>query len=47
MGLGGGFLLTIYSKNRGAAEVLNARECAPATAFKNMYGDPSDSGISI
>lgn len=44
MGIGGGFLLTIYNKLSGTAEVLNARECAPIAATKEMFGKPSDEG---
>jgi len=42
MGLGGGFLMTVYSRGTGLTEVLNARETAPAFANPNMYAaDPS------
>ncbi|XP_071446688.1 scoloptoxin SSD14 isoform X2 [Hetaerina americana] len=37
MGLGGGFLMTIYDKKSNEAYVLDARETAPAAADKNMY----------
>lgn len=37
MGLGGGFLMTIYIKETGEIETLNARETAPAAATKDMY----------
>ena len=37
MGIGGGFLMTIYSKENGKVETLNARETAPNAATKNMY----------
>lgn len=37
MGLGGGFLLTIYTKETGKVESLNARETAPAAAHKDMF----------
>ncbi|XP_046391098.1 scoloptoxin SSD14-like isoform X2 [Ischnura elegans] len=37
MGLGGGFLMTIYEKKSNKAFVLDARETAPAAADKNMY----------
>lgn len=37
MGLGGGFLLTIYTKKSGIVETLNARETAPGAAHKDMY----------
>lgn len=37
MGIGGGFLLTIYTKKTGLVETLNAREIAPGAAFKDMF----------
>ncbi|XP_050072583.1 scoloptoxin SSD14-like [Anopheles maculipalpis] len=37
MGIGGGFVLTIYNKASGIVESLDAREVAPAAATKNMY----------
>lgn len=37
MGLGGGFLMTIYTKETGKAESLDAREAAPAAAHKDMF----------
>ena len=44
MGIGGGFLMTIYSKETGKVETLNARETAPGAATKNMYhGDEKTS----
>uniref|UniRef100_A0A182RIR1 Gamma-glutamyltransferase n=1 Tax=Anopheles funestus TaxID=62324 RepID=A0A182RIR1_ANOFN len=36
MGLGGGFLLTIYDRKNGTIETLNARETAPAASERNM-----------
>jgi gamma-glutamyltranspeptidase/glutathione hydrolase/leukotriene-C4 hydrolase len=39
MGLGGGFLMTVYAGGRVYA--LNAREAAPALATPNMYGNDS------
>ena len=36
-GLGGGFIATIYIKETGTVETLNAREVAPLAAFKDMY----------
>jgi gamma-glutamyltranspeptidase / glutathione hydrolase / leukotriene-C4 hydrolase len=36
-GLGGGFLLTIYTKKTGLIETLNAREIAPKLANSTMY----------
>ena len=37
MGIGGGFLMTIYSKQSGKIETLNARETAPGDATIDMY----------
>lgn len=39
MGLGGGFLMTIYSKKDGKAYFLNAREKAPLNVKQEMYKD--------
>lgn len=36
-GLGGGFIATIYIKETGMIETINAREVAPLAAFKDMY----------
>lgn len=38
-GMGGGFIATVYIKETGTFESLNAREVAPAKATKNMYQD--------
>ena len=38
-GLGGGFLLTIYIKEKGLIETIDAREVAPKLATRNMYDD--------
>ncbi|XP_017776646.1 PREDICTED: gamma-glutamyltranspeptidase 1-like isoform X2 [Nicrophorus vespilloides] len=50
-GLGGGFLITIYSKSTGTVETLNAREMAPLAATENMYeNDPSlssEGGLAV
>ena len=44
MGIGGGFLMTIFSKETGKVETLNARETAPGAATINMYhGDEKTS----
>lgn len=40
-GLGGGFLLTIYIKESGTIETLNAREVAPKLANSTMYVNDS------
>jgi len=37
MGLGGGFLMTIYKRDTGKVETLNAREVAPKAANKTMF----------
>lgn len=37
MGLGGGFLATIYTKSSGSAETLVARERAPLAAHRMMF----------
>lgn len=39
MGLGGGFLMTIYIKEEGKSYTLNAREAAPFKASKDMFGN--------
>ena len=48
MGIGGGFLMTIYLKERGEVVTLNARETAPAASSLNMYSsNPSESKIGL
>jgi gamma-glutamyltranspeptidase/glutathione hydrolase/leukotriene-C4 hydrolase len=37
MGLGGGFLMTIYLRATKQAITLNAREAAPANASEDTY----------
>lgn len=37
MGLGGGFLMVIYNREKRKAEFLNARETAPSYANRDMY----------
>jgi gamma-glutamyltranspeptidase / glutathione hydrolase / leukotriene-C4 hydrolase len=39
MGIGGGFLMTVYKRDTKTAYTLNAREVAPAKASENMYKD--------
>uniref|UniRef100_A0A6E8VY58 Gamma-glutamyltransferase n=1 Tax=Anopheles coluzzii TaxID=1518534 RepID=A0A6E8VY58_ANOCL len=41
MGLGGGFLATIYIRDTNTAVALDAREVAPAAATKDMYVNQS------
>uniref|UniRef100_A0A1Y1LMA5 Gamma-glutamyltransferase n=1 Tax=Photinus pyralis TaxID=7054 RepID=A0A1Y1LMA5_PHOPY len=43
-GLGGGFLMTIYIKERRRLESLNAREVAPLAAHEDMFG--SNAGLA-
>lgn len=44
MGLGGGFLLTIYTKSTGKVEALTARETAPKAATETMYVNQNVTG---
>ena len=37
MGIGGGFLMTIYIRSSHTAEVLNARETAPGLTTQDMF----------
>lgn len=39
MGLGGGFLLTLYNKSTGEVWSLNSREVAPRAATQKMFED--------
>lgn len=43
MGIGGGFLLTIYDRGNDRVETLNARETAPAAATEDMMVKPGNS----
>ncbi|KOB73123.1 Gamma-glutamyl transpeptidase [Operophtera brumata] len=49
MGLGGGFLATIYDASTGQVRVLNARERAPAATTENMFENASSTigGLAI
>jgi gamma-glutamyltranspeptidase len=38
MGLGGGFLMTVYQRDTKQAFTLNAREAAPAGVSEETYG---------
>ncbi|KAF0304776.1 Glutathione hydrolase 1 proenzyme [Amphibalanus amphitrite] len=42
MGIGGGFVLTLYNHTTGMAETLVARERAPAAAYADMYEEPAE-----
>ncbi len=44
MGLGGGFLATIYTKSDGKVESLTARETAPKAATTDMYANQTVTG---
>ena len=37
MGIGGGFLMTLYLREQNKVVTLNARETAPAASGPNMY----------
>ncbi|XP_050082291.1 scoloptoxin SSD14-like [Anopheles aquasalis] len=45
MGIGGGFVLTIYTKATGLVESLDSREVAPGAANKTMYVGKGDASI--
>ncbi|GAB0087187.1 Gamma-glutamyltranspeptidase [Sergentomyia squamirostris] len=45
MGLGGGFVMTIYSKSKGQMESLVAREVAPLAAHKEMFKNGTISSV--
>lgn len=48
MGIGGGFIMTVYERATGKAYYLNARDAAPLAAHPDMYrnksGDASQNG---
>jgi gamma-glutamyltranspeptidase/glutathione hydrolase/leukotriene-C4 hydrolase len=37
MGLGGGFLMTIFDAETGVVEALDAREAAPGASTEDMF----------
>ena len=37
MGIGGGFLMTIYNRSSQTAEVLNSRETAPGLTTQDIF----------
>ena len=37
MGLGGGFFMTVYDERTGESWAIDARETAPAAAYKDMF----------
>ena len=39
MGIGGGFMMTIYKASTGTAATLDARETAPAAAHEKMFSN--------
>ena len=45
MGLGGGFLMTIYDKKKQKTVVLNARETAPLKTHEHMFDGESYEAI--
>lgn len=46
LGIGGGFVVTVYIRETGEVKTLNARERAPLAATTEMYVDnPSDAQI--
>ncbi|KAF5277188.1 hypothetical protein FQR65_LT03894 [Abscondita terminalis] len=46
MGLGGGFLMTIYTRETNSAVTLNAREMAPLKATPDMFKNQNESQYS-
>lgn len=45
MGIGGGFVMTIYKREEQKAYTLMAREVAPRKATKNMFADNKESSF--
>ncbi|XP_019631454.1 PREDICTED: gamma-glutamyltranspeptidase 1-like [Branchiostoma belcheri] len=49
MGIGGGFFMTVYNKETNTAQIINARETAPARASENMFASASSTtgGLAV
>ncbi|XP_066268924.1 glutathione hydrolase 1 proenzyme-like [Branchiostoma lanceolatum] len=49
MGIGGGFIMTVYNATANTADVIIARETAPAGASKDMFEDASSTtgGLAV
>lgn len=47
LGLGGGFMMTVYEKSKRQAFVLNARDRAPLAANSTMYDGKSEEASSL
>jgi gamma-glutamyltranspeptidase/glutathione hydrolase/leukotriene-C4 hydrolase len=45
MGLGGGFLMTLYLRDSQTAITLNARESAPLHSNADMYNEDSEKSV--
>lgn len=47
MGFGGGFVMTIYKKDKNEAMVLNAKDTAPGAAHARMFdGTPKHASVA-
>ena len=42
MGVGGGFIMTIYKKDTGVVHTLDSREVAPLAATEDMFGSDTN-----
>ncbi|CAH1233857.1 GGT1 [Branchiostoma lanceolatum] len=51
LGLGGGFLMTVYNRDTGTSQVIDARETAPLASQEDMFAENPDlavmGGISV
>eukprot|EP00058_Branchiostoma_floridae_P026468 XP_002611959.1 hypothetical protein BRAFLDRAFT_91843 [Branchiostoma floridae] len=51
LGLGGGFVMTVYTKDTGTSQVINALETAPLASSEDMFAENPDlatmGGISV